>query len=32
MMNGLDYRVVGMTDQLECFVASKYDRLRINES
>ncbi|MFQ8775680.1 MAG: ATP-binding protein [Finegoldia magna] len=30
-MNDLDFRVVGMTDQIECFVASKYDRLRINE-
>lgn len=30
-MKDLDFRVVGMTDQLECFVASKYDRLRINE-
>ena len=30
-MNDLDFRVVGMTDQIECYVASKYDRLRINE-
>ncbi len=31
MTNNLDFRVVGITDQIECFVASKYDRLRINE-
>lgn len=30
-MSDLDFRVVGMTDQIECYVASKYDRLRINE-